>query len=150
MEAPSLPPLVQARKLRASPSIQVVEHSTEATLDFNQECFKALCALRAQYAADSGCDPQDIFVDETLETLSCILPCDGPAFKEVLAMGQEATDREIHEKFVAFGGPCLDITSRYAMRMRAKSDHATFSPVEMHQRFDYRGASSSSKSLGGR
>lgn len=48
LEAPSLPPLVQARRLRASPSIQVVEHSTEATLDSNQECFKALCALRAQ------------------------------------------------------------------------------------------------------
>jgi hypothetical protein len=32
-------------------------------------------------------------------------------------MDQDAAE-EVHEKWVAFGRPCLDITSRYAMRMR--------------------------------
>ena len=39
-------PLVQALRLRATPSIQVVEHPTEDTLDPHQKCFKELCALR--------------------------------------------------------------------------------------------------------
>jgi hypothetical protein len=45
---PPTPPLVQARKLRASPSVQFVEHRTEDALDPNQECFRALCVLRNQ------------------------------------------------------------------------------------------------------
>lgn len=45
---PSPAPLVQARKLRASPSIQVVEHPIEGAVDPNQECFVALCVLRTQ------------------------------------------------------------------------------------------------------
>lgn len=46
---PSLvPPLVQARSLRVSPSIQVIERLGEATLDPHQECHRALCTLRAQ------------------------------------------------------------------------------------------------------
>lgn len=48
---PSPPPLVQARRLRASPSIQVVNRPIEDGLDSNQECFKALCALRTQVRA---------------------------------------------------------------------------------------------------
>jgi hypothetical protein len=31
-------------------------------------------------------------------------------------MGQDSL--EVHEKWVAFGGPCLDITTKYAQRMR--------------------------------
>jgi hypothetical protein len=48
---PSPPPRTQARRLRASPSIQVVENPPENALDSNQECFKALCALRTQVRA---------------------------------------------------------------------------------------------------
>jgi hypothetical protein len=39
-------PLVQASRLRAAPSIQVVEHPTEDATDPHQECFKELSALR--------------------------------------------------------------------------------------------------------
>jgi hypothetical protein len=39
-------PLVQASRLRAAPSIQVVEHPTEDATDPHEECFKELCALR--------------------------------------------------------------------------------------------------------
>ncbi|KAI0290458.1 P-loop containing nucleoside triphosphate hydrolase protein [Russula brevipes] len=148
---PAIPPLVQARRLRASPSIQVVEHAD--TLDLNQECLEALRALCVQLAAAHKCDSEDVFADDTLQTLSCMLPRDAVEFKGALAeaMDLDAAD-EVHEKWVAFGRPCLNITSRYAMRMRAaRPDVAsTFSPVEMHQRFDYRGVSgSSSKSLRG-
>ena len=46
---PSTPPLVQARRRRASPSPQVVEDTRgEQALDANQECYKALCTLRAK------------------------------------------------------------------------------------------------------
>ena len=45
---PSPAPLVQVRRLRASPSIQVAEHPIESAVDANQECFMALCALRTQ------------------------------------------------------------------------------------------------------
>ena len=45
---PSPAPLVQARRLRASPSIQVAEHPIESAVDANQECFMALHALRTQ------------------------------------------------------------------------------------------------------
>jgi len=144
-EEPTVPPLLQARSLRVEPSIQVIECPTEGTLDSNQECYGALCTLRDQFAEERGCDPQEIFLDETLQTLSCMLPSDAVSFKEVLAMGEEAL-----EKWDAFGGPFLNITSKYAIRMRAESDLVTFSPAEMHERFDYRGASSSSKSLGER
>jgi hypothetical protein len=41
-------PLVQASRLRATPSIQVVEHPTEDASDPNLECFKELHALRAK------------------------------------------------------------------------------------------------------
>ncbi|KAH8980804.1 hypothetical protein EDB92DRAFT_224457 [Lactarius akahatsu] len=141
---PSTPPLLQARRLRASPSIQVFEEPPrEWGLDENQECYQALCALRAQFAVERACDPQDILVDEILETLSCILPGDGVAFKEVLMMGQELDADESHDKWVAFGRPFLDVTSKYAMRLRAKSSPSTFTPAELHERFDYQGAPSS-------
>jgi hypothetical protein len=39
-------PIVQALRLRATPSIQVVDRPTEDTSDPHQECFKELCALR--------------------------------------------------------------------------------------------------------
>jgi hypothetical protein len=39
-------PLVQASTLRATPSIQVVEHPTEDASDPHKECYKELCALR--------------------------------------------------------------------------------------------------------
>jgi len=39
-------PLVQAPRLRATPSIQDVEHPTEGASDPHKECFKELCALR--------------------------------------------------------------------------------------------------------
>jgi hypothetical protein len=39
-------PLVQAPRLRAIPSIQVVEHPTEDASDPHEECFKELRALR--------------------------------------------------------------------------------------------------------
>jgi hypothetical protein len=42
---PSIPLPVQARSLRASPSIRIV---SEVFLDANQECHRALCTLRAQ------------------------------------------------------------------------------------------------------
>ena len=86
------------------------------------------------------CDPEDVLVDECLETLSCILPsgpyifararashsqkadgtgfADGVSFKEVLVMGEELDADTAHEKWLAFGRPFLDITSKYAMRMR--------------------------------
>lgn len=38
--------LPQASRLRAAPSIQVVEHPTEDASDPYQECYKELCALR--------------------------------------------------------------------------------------------------------
>jgi hypothetical protein len=38
------------------------------------------------------------------------------AFKEILAEDYEA--EEVHKKWSAFGGPCLDITTKYAMRIR--------------------------------
>lgn len=41
-----IPPLVQASGHRAAPSIQVIEHQTEDTLEPYQECFKELCDLR--------------------------------------------------------------------------------------------------------
>lgn len=41
-------PLVQASRLRATPSIQVVEHPIEGASDPHQECFKELRALRAK------------------------------------------------------------------------------------------------------
>jgi bloom syndrome protein len=39
-------PLVQAPRLRAAPSIQVIEHPTEDAPDPHRECFKELCSLR--------------------------------------------------------------------------------------------------------
>ena len=45
-EESTLPPLLQARKLREEPSIQVIERPTGDTLDPNEECFRELCALR--------------------------------------------------------------------------------------------------------
>jgi len=106
---PSTPPLVQARRLRVSPSIQVLEEPRERALDANQECYQALCALRTQvhglhpyrfartdahqFAAERGCDPQDILVDEILETLSCILPCGlYPAISLVASLSQRLTN----------------------------------------------------------
>jgi superfamily II DNA helicase RecQ len=47
-EIPSTPPLLQARRRRASPFIQVLEEPKgEQDLDANQACYQALCALRA-------------------------------------------------------------------------------------------------------
>ncbi|KAH9053886.1 hypothetical protein EDB87DRAFT_1704563 [Lactarius vividus] len=141
---PSTPPLLQARRLRASPSIQVFEEPPkERGLDENQECYQALCALRTQFAVERVCDPQDILVDEILETLSCMLPRDAVTFKEVLMMGPELDADESHDKWVAFGRPFLDVTSKYAMRLRAKSSPSIFTPAELHELFDYQGASSS-------
>jgi len=44
------PPLVQARKLRATPSVPVAEgakkQGLDANLDANQECYQNLCAVR--------------------------------------------------------------------------------------------------------
>jgi hypothetical protein len=42
-----------------------------------------------------------------------VIPADAVSFKEILTMGEEA-----QEKWDDFGGPCLNITSRYAIRMR--------------------------------
>lgn len=44
------------------------------------------------------------------------LTTDIVAFKEGLAIEYER--EEAHKKWSAFGGPCLDITSKYAMRIR--------------------------------
>jgi hypothetical protein len=44
----SVPPLVQARRLRASPNIQVLEPPVEKASDPNNECYQALLALCAQ------------------------------------------------------------------------------------------------------
>lgn len=140
-QEPSTPPLLRARRLRASPSIQVFEEAGGQALDTNQECHQALCTLRAQFAAEHACDLQDILVDEVLETLSCILPCDGVAFKEVLVMDQELDADEVHKKWLSFGRAFLDVTSKYAMRMRAKSS-PSFTPAELHERFEYQGAPS--------
>jgi hypothetical protein len=46
-QAPSVPPLVQAR-LRASPSIQTLEHPVEKASDPNKECYQALLELCAR------------------------------------------------------------------------------------------------------
>jgi hypothetical protein len=90
-QEPSVPPLVQARRLRASPTLQVLEHRVEKASDPNKECYQALlelCArvrwhhshLRArltclsQFAKDRGCDMEDILLDEVVQTLSAILP----------------------------------------------------------------------------
>ncbi|KAI9508471.1 hypothetical protein F5148DRAFT_1195917 [Russula earlei] len=115
---PSPPPLSQARqRLRASPSIQVVELPVQGRqADFNRECFKALSALRDEFARMRDCDPIDILSEETLQLLSCILPSDAVAFRDVLAMNHD--EMSVQEKWAAFGGPCLDITSKYAMLMR--------------------------------
>jgi hypothetical protein len=43
-----IPPLVQAARLRAAPSIQDIEHPTENTSDPHKECFEELLALRAK------------------------------------------------------------------------------------------------------
>ena len=93
------------------------------------------------------CDPEDVLVDECLETLGCILPsgpymspaifarararasltlrrltgtgfADGVSFKEALVMSEVLDEDTAHEKWLAFGRPFLDITSKYAMRMR--------------------------------
>ena len=40
------------------------------------------------------------------------------SFKEALVMGEELDDDAAHNKWLAFGGPFLDVTSKYAMRMR--------------------------------
>lgn len=42
------PPLVQASRLRAAPSIQVIEYPTEDPTDPYQECFEELSTLRAK------------------------------------------------------------------------------------------------------
>jgi len=47
-QEPPPPPVVQPQRLRATPSIQVVEYRTEQAFDSNQECYKELTALRAQ------------------------------------------------------------------------------------------------------
>ncbi len=47
-----------------------------------------------------------------------LLAADGVAFKEVLVMGQELDADETHDKWLAFGGSFLDVTSKYAMRLR--------------------------------
>jgi hypothetical protein len=47
-QEPSIPPLVQARMLRASPNIQDVERPVEVALDPHQQCYKALLELRAR------------------------------------------------------------------------------------------------------
>jgi hypothetical protein len=44
----SIPPLLQARGLRASPSIQVIESHVTGASDPNKQCYDALCALRKQ------------------------------------------------------------------------------------------------------
>ncbi|KAI0303432.1 hypothetical protein B0F90DRAFT_1710972 [Multifurca ochricompacta] len=106
---PSPPLLLQAQRLRASPGIEDLNNT-------HQQCYKALCTLRAQFAEERGCDPQDILENETIQALAFMLPCDSATFKGVLEMEEEAT--EVHEKWIAFGGPCLNITSKYALSMR--------------------------------
>jgi len=36
--------------------------------------FPALSSCLSQFAEERGCDPQEILLNETLETLSCMLP----------------------------------------------------------------------------
>lgn len=134
-------PLVQASRLGATPSIQVVEHPTEDASDPQVECFKELCALRDEFARVLKCDPEAVLESEILQTVSLALPCDQVTFKEELAKEYE-DDLKVDRKWNAFGRPCLNITSKYGMRIGAANMH------EMHKRFDYHGASGN-KSLEG-
>ena len=89
-------PLVQARRLRASPNIQGLKRPVEKASDSNEECYHALIALRAQvrsgylshppcflharlmclsqFAKDHGCDADEILLEEVVQYLSAMLP----------------------------------------------------------------------------
>ena len=206
-EPPPLP-FVQAqmlRLLRASPSIQVVEDPIEDSLDSNQACFTALCALRTQVWALRICcflrpqiisilvlsgawmrptgyprrrNPRNPKLYPAMRSVAhgilaiaspgltcghctrCGLlqggPCDGA--------GSRASPREVGRLRRTLSKYYLEICDAHTVgcydpfgehdplmlaESSAKSDLAAFSPAEMHERFDYRGASSS-KPLGGR